>query len=228
MRKAARLKPTPPAVLQRMALYHCMLNDWVLLGRNELVTSKELADVLGVTDATVRSDLSYLNDGPGTPGVGYNIDELRKLLGDFLALPTFAPIAFVGSAKTVTSIFNFFSAERFGFVACAFFSEDPADKGAVINGHEVRPIDAILMVLGDMEIKVAIVATQPNWVQYSVDLLVKAGVKGLLILTPSLDVKAPKDVKVLHFRIPCDLKMLFHHVSLIDEQESPPRLEQVL
>lgn len=218
MKELARAKPIPTAVLHRLSLYHCLLTDWLLAGKNGAITSREFANTLGLNEVTVRNDLSFLGDPPGKRGVGYSIDGLRQMLGDFLGLPPFAPIAFVGSAKVVNSLFSFFLVEKFGFISAAFFSEDPSDRAAVINGREVQPIEAISSTLGAMGVKVAVVVTHPVWVQHSINLLAQAGVKGILVLTPSVVVEAPEGVHVTQIRIPCDLKALFHRVSLLDQQ----------
>lgn len=219
MRGSARFKPTPAAVLNRLALYHCLMSDWLSSGKNGSVTSRKLADTLGVTDATVRSDLSYLGEEIGVRGLGYSTENLKRELEKFLSLPTFAPVAFLGTAKTIDSILSFFSPEKFGFTITTFFSEDPNDTGATVNGCEIQPIGAIPSTVGSLGIKTAIIATDPSWAQYSVDLLAKAGIKGILILTPAIAVKAPDEVKIIQAGIPCNLKILFYHASLAEEQD---------
>ncbi|MBS3908466.1 MAG: hypothetical protein KGZ93_02335 [Actinobacteria bacterium] len=211
-------KPTPAAVLHRLSLYHCLLTDWLLAGKKGAITSKELAGTLGLNEVTVRNDLSFLGETPGKRGVGYSIDGLRHMLGEFLGLPPFAPVAFVGSAKVISSLFSFFLVEKYGFISAAFFSEDPNDRGAVINGREVQPIEGISHELGAMGIEVAVVATHPSWVQHSINLLVAAGVKGILLLTPAVVIDAPEGVYVTQIRIPCDLKALFHRVSAVGQE----------
>jgi NADH/NAD ratio-sensing transcriptional regulator Rex len=136
-----------------------------------------------------------------------------------LALPPFAPLAFVGSAKVISSLFSFFLVEKYGFISAAFFSEDPNDRGAVINGLEVQPVEAVSTTLAGSGISVAVVVTHPSWVQHSINLLAEAGVKGILVLTPSVVVEAPEGVYVTQLRIPCDLKSLFHRVSLLEQGE---------
>ncbi|MEW5706682.1 MAG: winged-helix domain-containing protein [Actinomycetota bacterium] len=213
MHKLQELRPTPPAVLHRLALYHCLLTDWLLAGKKGAITSKEIANALGLNEVTVRNDLSFLNETPGKRGVGYGIDGLRQMIGEFLSLPSLAPIAFVGSATVINSLLSFFLVEKFGFISAAFFSEDPNDRGVVINGREVQPIEAISSELGSMGIKVAVVVTHPSWVQHSINLLASAGIKGILVLTPSVVIDIPEGVYVTQIRIPCDLKSLFHRVN---------------
>ncbi len=218
MSKLSNLKPAPAAVLHRLSLYHCLLTDWLLAGKKGAITSKEIAASLGLNEVTVRNDLSFLAETPGKRGVGYSIDGLRQMLGEFLALPPFAPVAFVGSAKVISSLFSFFLVEKFGFISAAFFSEDPNDRGAVINGREVEPVEAISPELSAMGIKVAVVVTHPSWVQHSINLLAHSGVKGILVLTPSVVIEAPEGVYVTQVRIPCDLKSLFHRVSILEQK----------
>jgi len=225
MNKISKLKPTPPAVLHRLALYHCLLTDWLLAGKKGAITSKEIASALGLNEVTVRNDLSFINEAPGKRGVGYSIDGLRQMLGDFLSLPPFAPVAYIGSAKVIDSLFSFFLVEKYGFISSAFFSEDPNDRGAVINGLEVQPIEAVVSQLSNSDIKVAVVVTHPSWVQHSINLLAEAGIKGILVLTPSVVIEAPEGVHVTQIRIPCDLKSLFHRVNMLEKELADGGLE---
>ncbi len=218
MNKLSNSKPAPAAVLHRLSLYHCLLTDWLLAGKKGAITSKEVARSLGLNEVTVRNDLSFLGETPGKRGVGYSIDGLRQMLGEFLALPPFAPVAFVGSAKVISSLFSFFLVEKFGFISAAFFSEDPNDRGAVINGREVEPVEAISPELSALRIKVAVVVTNPSWVQHSINLLAQAGVKGILVLTPSVAIEVPEGVSVTQVRIQCDLKSLFHRVNILEQK----------
>jgi NADH/NAD ratio-sensing transcriptional regulator Rex len=217
MEGLSNIKPTPAAVLNRLALYHCLLTDWLLAGKKGAITSKEIAGALGLNEVTVRNDLSFINDKPSKRGVGYSIEGLRQILGEFLALPSFAPVAFVGSAKVITSLFSFFLVEKYGFISAAFFSEDPNDRGIIINGREVQPVEAISSEISQSGIKVAVVVTHPSWVQHSINLLAQAGIKGVLVLTPSVVIEAPEGVFVTQIRIPCDLKSLFHRVNMLEQ-----------
>ncbi|HEY3375258.1 MAG TPA: winged-helix domain-containing protein [Candidatus Aquicultor sp.] len=215
---SSNTKPTPAAVLNRLALYHCLLTEWLVAGKKGTITSKEIAGALGLNEVTVRNDLSFIDNKPSKRGVGYSIEGLRHILSDFLSLPTLAPIAFIGSAKAINALFSFFLVEKYGFVSTAFFSEDPNDRGVVVNGKEVRPIEGISPELKSLGIKVAVVATHPSWVQHSINLLAEAGVKGVLVLTPSVVISAPEGTQVTQIRIPCDIKSLFHRVGMMEKE----------
>ncbi|MEW5705939.1 MAG: winged-helix domain-containing protein [Actinomycetota bacterium] len=195
--------------LHRLALYHCLLTDFLLCGK-KITTSKEIADELDLNESTVRRDLSLTGNAPGKRGIGYDASSLRQRISDFLALPPFAPFAMVGSVAVTNAVFNFFPIEKFGFMPIAFFSEEPGDWGKVLNGHEVKPVDDISPALATMGINVAMVACRPNWVQHSINLLAQAGIKSILILTQSTLPSAPQGVHLAHVRIACELKSLFY------------------
>lgn len=71
----------PSLAIPRLSLYYR-----ALLGSREVdfISSEQLANLTGVTAAQVRRDLTYFGQF-GTPGKGYQINELRtsilKILG---------------------------------------------------------------------------------------------------------------------------------------------------
>jgi NADH/NAD ratio-sensing transcriptional regulator Rex len=65
-------------------------------------------------------------------------------------------------------------------------------------------------------VDVALIACSPGWVQMTVDLLHKAGVRGVLLLTPQLKLKRPEGMNVVHVRMPCDIKSLACRCALPD------------
>src|SRR3990172_833113 len=73
----------PPVVIDRLPLYARALRTLEREGR-EVVSSQELGQLLNVTPAQIRKDLSYFGRF-GKQGRGYNVpkllDELRRILG---------------------------------------------------------------------------------------------------------------------------------------------------
>lgn len=213
MHKQVEPGSLPSESLRRLSLYHCTLSDWIPNSGKKTITSKELANMLGLNEATVRRDLSYLSETLGTRGVGYDIHSLRRMIADFLSLPSFAPIAFVGGAATINSLFNFFPITKFNFVPVAFFSEEPDDIGLVIYGQSVKSIEEIPSAISLDEVNVALVAVHPSWLRYSIKLLVDAGIKSILVLTQATVSGIPEGVHVTQLGITCELKSMFYHAN---------------
>ena len=73
----------PAVVIDRLPVYARALTDLEIQGR-DVVSSQELGEMLGVTPAQIRKDLSYFGRF-GKQGRGYNVvrlaQELRQILG---------------------------------------------------------------------------------------------------------------------------------------------------
>ncbi|HEY9854113.1 MAG TPA: winged-helix domain-containing protein, partial [Stenomitos sp.] len=74
----------PPETLARLPAYRHQLQDMERAGEH-VVSSKELASRLNVSDAQLRRDLSYLAL-LGRPGLGYEVGSLLQVTSDVLGL----------------------------------------------------------------------------------------------------------------------------------------------
>src|SRR4028118_46730 len=78
-----RPESVPNPAVRRLSLYLRQLESLKRTARTT-VSSKQLGESLGLTDAQVRKDLAYFGQF-GHPGIGYRVDDLigqlRKILG---------------------------------------------------------------------------------------------------------------------------------------------------
>lgn len=197
----------PDATIYRLSLYHCYLGELLATGAPERITSRELAKQLHVKEETVRRDVSFVGD-IGRPGRGYAPQDLFDAFTGFLGLRDEYPIAKVGTAQMLEALEVVFPPNRYGVRPVAYFSELSEDSGTIVGGIEVQALSSIPQMDPSLGVTVALVACSPGWVQMSVDLLAKAGVAGVLLLTPSLNVHVPEGMELTHVRMPCDIKTL--------------------
>jgi len=197
----------PEATLSRLSLYHCYLLELIRVGAPPRITSRQLAEELGVKEETVRRDISFVGE-IGRPGAGYEplviFDELTRYLG----LSDEYPIAMVGTARMLEALQVVFPSEQYGVKAVALFSEHPGDAGALVGGLGVAHLSDIPTMDSALGVSVALVACSPGWVQVTVELLAQAGVTGILLLTPVIKLRKPEGMTVTQLRMPCDLKSL--------------------
>lgn len=198
----------PDVVLERLALYHCLLQEWLLVNKNRPITSKEIAKILGFTDETVRRDLSFLSKSGGKPGVGYDVQELYEMLSEKLKMEDRVPVVFVGSLDLIESMSSILNLDKFGFVVEGIFSESPEDVGKVYRGIKVLSLDEINKENIPEGCRLAVVMTHANWLNFTMNKLKKAGVKGILNLTPSVITIFPEGTEGIQLRYPCYLKVL--------------------
>ncbi|MDI6901140.1 MAG: winged-helix domain-containing protein [Anaerosomatales bacterium] len=203
----AQRRTAPDATVYRLSLYHCYLGELLRVGAPARITSRELAEELGIKEETVRRDISFVGD-IGRPGAGYEPEVLFAAFTEFLGLSDEYPVVKVGTRGMLEALQVVFPAERYGVRPVAYFSELPEDAGSAVGDLEVRHLTDIPKVLPDLGVDVALVACSPGWVQITLDLLASAGVTGVLLLTPIIRVRKPEGMTVSQVRMPCDIKSL--------------------
>ena len=200
-------RSAPDATLYRLSLYHCYLGELLRVGAPDRITSRQLADELNIKEETVRRDISFVGD-IGRPGAGYEPAVLYREFTDFLGLSEEYPIAMIGTARMLDALQIVFPSERYGVKPVALYSELPEDAGEVVGGLTVQHLTDVTRLDPDLGVSVALVACSPGWVQITLDLLMSAGVTGVLLLTPIIRVRKPEGMTVTQLRMPCDIKSL--------------------
>ncbi len=197
----------PDASAYRLSLYHCYLGEVLRTHESGRITSRQLAEELGVKEETVRRDLSFIG-GVGRPGAGYEVELLFDSLQEFLGLRAEYPIIEVGTAQMLEALTVVFPASSYGVKPVGYYSEKREDVGASISGIAVRHIDEIASLDPALDVKVALVACSPAVVEHVLASLAAAGVEGVLLLTPKVKLTKPEGMTVTHVRMPCDIKSL--------------------
>lgn len=197
----------PEASVLRLSRYHCWLGGRRATGSATVVRSREMAAALGLSEETVRRDLSYLPVA-GRPGAGYDVEALFHALAEYLDLSERQPFLVVGNADVLRGLAVTFPAEHFGLQPAAYFSERASDVGVLIDGRPVGPIEEIPEAASGLGARIALVATAPEAVRATLDALDAGGVRGVVMLTPVLQPDFPDGMNVTYFRMPCALKSL--------------------
>ena len=172
----------PDVVILRLPLYVRALTQLLAAG-SELVSSQQLGGLLQMTPAQIRKDLSYFGRF-GKQGRGYNVRFLRVELRRILGLDRKWPACLVGVGRLGQAIINYSGFAPEGFIIVAAFDRDPDQAGRSIGGVEVRPMSELRATIADGEISVGIVSVPAGQAQSVIDLLVAAGVRGILNYAP--------------------------------------------
>ena len=182
----------PEIVIDRLPLY---VRALALLATNgqEIISSKELGEELGVTPAQIRKDLSYFGRF-GKQGSGYNVAQLLDELREVLGLTQRWSMALLGVGRLGRAILSYggFGSQQL-HIAKAFDS-DPAVIGTEIGGVVVEDIKDVAASLEALPVEIAIVAVPPHAAQPVIDALVAAGVRAILNYAP-IAVRVPPGVR---------------------------------
>jgi redox-sensing transcriptional repressor len=181
----------PYATIKRLPVYHRFLTD-LLKKEVERVSSRELADKIGINPSQLRQDLSYFGSF-GQQGYGYKVEELLQEINRILGLNLGVKMVIVGAGHIGTALANYDNFRRRGFVITALFDNRPELIGTYIGGVLVRDIRELQEYIQAESIEIGIIATPAEAAQETADRLVAGGVEGIWNFAP-VNVKVPNEV----------------------------------
>ncbi|HTL28310.1 MAG TPA: redox-sensing transcriptional repressor Rex, partial [Tepidisphaeraceae bacterium] len=117
----------PNPAVRRLSLYLRQLEAFKRKDRRT-ISSKQLGESLGLTDAQVRKDLAYFGQF-GHPGIGYRVDELINQVKHILGTDKTWNVLLVGAGNLGRALLAYRGFEQKGFKLVAVFDEDPAKVG---------------------------------------------------------------------------------------------------
>lgn len=197
----------PESTIARLPLYFRVLGE---LGPVETVASETLATACGVTSAQLRKDLSHLG-AHGTRGVGYDVRGLRDVLGAELGLTHDWPVVIVGGGNLGLALANYGGFRTRGFRIVGIVDADPLRTGEQVTGDLViQPMTDLDKIVRRTRAVIGVIATPSEGAQEVCDLLVAAGVTGILNFAPVV-LGAPDDVEVKDVDLGLELQLLAFH-----------------
>ncbi len=183
----------PEVVIERLPQYLRALSHLEESGL-EVISSQQLGELLQVTPAQIRKDLSYFGRF-GKQGRGYSISHLLSQLRQILGLNQTWNVAVVGVGRLGRSIINYPGFEPEGFrVVCAFDS-DPHLVGQMAGGLLVHAFANFKEVAESEGVHIAIVAVPAFVAQDVIDQLVESGISAILNYAPKSAI-VPNNIRV--------------------------------
>lgn len=200
----------PPVVVSRLSLYLRELQHLARDGR-ATVSSSQLGQVLGFTDAQVRKDLAYFGHF-GHPGIGYRcgelIAEIRRILGtDRQWIVTLVGVGNMGRALLR---YKGFAAQGFRIVAA--FDLDPRVVGSKIEGILVYDPRQLGDLVRKLRIQLGMITVPAAQAQNVADQLVAAGIAGIVNFAP-VTLSLPERVPLVGVDLTTELEHLAFAVA---------------
>ena len=175
------MKQISESAVRRLSLYLRLLR--VVAGKQELISSQELAERSGSTSAQVRKDLSLFGSF-GQRGRGYEVHELIETLEGILGLGRRWRVAIVGVGKLGSALLGYRELGQRGFDVVAAFDVDASKVGERQGGLDVSDLDSLERVIREREVEIAIITTPPEAAPDVADRLARAGVSAILNFAP--------------------------------------------
>src|SRR5206468_2187918 len=182
------------ASVGRFSLYLRHLETLLRDGTGK-VSSSQLGEALGITDAQVRKDLAYLGS-LGHPGVGYVTVELITAIRHLLGIDRRWSVALVGVGNLGRALLGSRGFAERGFRIVALFDRDPAKVGTRLEGLTIHGTDAVEPVIATTGAELGLLAVPSEAAQEAADALVAAGIRGILNFAPIL-LRVPPEVRLV-------------------------------
>lgn len=210
----------PNPAVRRLSLYLRQLESFSRKGRRT-ISSKQLGESLGLTDAQVRKDLAYFGQF-GHPGIGYKVEDLVLQVRRILGTDRVWDVLLVGAGNVGRALSAYRGFNSKGFRVMAVFDNDPQKIGRKLGAFTIQPLGEMPDLVQKQSIRLAILAVPADSAQDVADQLIAAGVRGLLNFAP-VSLSVPRNVSLNTVDVAVQLEQLAFQVSFSDAERRPAR-----
>jgi redox-sensing transcriptional repressor len=206
-----RPEQVPNPAVRRLSLYLRQLEAFKKKDRRT-ISSKQLGESLGLTDAQVRKDFAYFGQF-GHPGIGYRVEDLITQVKRILGTDKIWNVLLVGAGNLGRALLAYRGFEQKGFRLAAVFDADTSKVGKKHGPFNIQPLEELTETIQKQNIRLGIIAVPADSAQSVADQLVAAGLRGLLNFAP-ISITVPPDVALNAVDLAVQLEQLSFQVSL--------------
>lgn len=210
---STRPEPIPNPAVRRLSLYLRQLEAFNRKDRRT-ISSKQLGESLGLTDAQVRKDLAYFGQF-GHPGIGYRVDDLIGEVRRILGTDRTWNVLLVGAGNLGRALLAYKGFSSKGFRLAAVFDNDPSKVGKKHGPFDIQPMSALQETMQRDTIKLAMIAVPGDVAQEVADQLIEAGIRGILNFAP-VALTIPPHVAINAVDLAVQLEQLAFQVSFFN------------
>jgi redox-sensing transcriptional repressor len=203
-------KDVPKAVVSRLSLYLRELQQLLRSGR-ATVSSNQLGQLLGFTDAQVRKDLTHFGQF-GHPGIGYRCEELAAAIRRILGTDRVWTVGLVGVGNLGRALLGYKGFAAKGFSIVAAFDIDARKTNATVDGIQVYGLDRLREVVQRHRIQLAMLTVPAAAAQGVADTVAAAGVTGIVNFAP-VTLSVPDEISLVGVDLATELEQISFSVA---------------
>ena len=200
----------PNPAVRRLSLYLRQLEAFRRKDRRT-ISSKQLGESLGLTDAQVRKDLAYFGQF-GHPGIGYKVDDLISEVRRILGTDKTWNVLLVGAGNLGRALMAYRGFGSKGFQLVAVFDNDASKVGKKQGAFTVQALSDLEPTIRTQNIKLAMIAVPADVAQDVADQLIDAGIRGLLNFAP-VSITVPAHIAINSVDLAVQLEQLSFQVG---------------
>jgi len=206
----AKSEKISEAVVRRLPIYLRYLSHLQQMGVTT-VSSQQMGKILDINPAQIRKDLAAFGDF-GKKGIGYDVHYLIEKIRHILKLDQEIHVALVGAGHLGHAISNYNAYLQDNMRIVAIFDADPNKLGKPIAGLPIQPMDELKQTVRDKQIRLAIITVPAAAAQSVADLLIDAGIEGILNFAP-ITLRTDKDVRIDYADVTSSLQSLAFYLT---------------
>jgi len=204
----------PPPYVRRLSLYLRQLEHLAETGQSR-INSRQLGDLLGLTDGQVRKDLAHFGQF-GHPGIGYRVAELSRQIRHILGIDRPWNVILVGAGNLGKALASHKGFEGRNMHLLAVLDADQTRVGEELAGLKIESMGELTSVVKRTSAQLAIVAVPASAAQGVADALITAGVRSILNFAPRL-LSVPPGILVNNVDLAQQLEQLAFQTHFADE-----------
>lgn len=180
------------------------------------VFSGNLADAAGVTSSQVRKDFSLFGITGNRRG-GYKVDELITKIREILGKNELQKVVIIGVGNIGKALLRYKGFEAGGIKVIAGFD---IDSTKYIESSEVPiyPLDDFRDFVQEHDVKIGILAVPDVAAHHVSEIMISAGIKGILNFAP-IQLRTADDVVISNINLEVELENLIYFVNAQDKAE---------
>ncbi|MFH1477776.1 MAG: redox-sensing transcriptional repressor Rex [Verrucomicrobiota bacterium] len=202
--------------IMRISKYRNVLTNLKLLNFSK-VFSDNLADAAGETAVQVRKDFSVLAI-PGNRRGGYLVDDLIEQLDKILGKDKPQKFIVVGIGNIGRALINYAGFAKNGIKIMAGFDNDPA-KIAPTAEIPILAVDKLKEFISGNSIPFAIICVPSLAAPQIVEILISAGIKGILNFAP-INIKERPGCLIENINLVTELENIIYFVNALEKTGS--------
>ena len=178
------------------------------------VFSGNLADAAGVTSSQVRKDFSLFGITGNRRG-GYKVDELVLRIREKLGKNEIHKVVIIGIGNIGNALLRYKGFETGGIRIVAGFDIDPS-RYQPERPVPILPLDEFRSYVESNEIKIGILAVPDVAAHHVSEIMIAAGIKGILNFAP-IQLRGADDVVISNINLEVELENLIYFVNVADK-----------
>ncbi|KAB2869488.1 MAG: redox-sensing transcriptional repressor Rex [Bacteroidales bacterium] len=200
----------PEKTVERLSEYRRTLYNCLAKGKTHIY-SHELAGLHNITAVQVRRDLMLIGYS-SLKKKGYDAQELINVIGGLIDHEESLSVAVVGMGNLGRAITAYFNGKRPKLNIVAAFDVDPNKVNRVVAGVNCYHMKDLGDVVKRSNISIAIIAAPPDSAATVAELLVNAGIKGILNFT-TVPVNVPESIYLEEYDMITSLEKVAYFVK---------------